>query len=219
MNKINNIEEFFSPLRYLPLEFRPQYKDIEMLYEDYLNIEDIWWENYKKIKSINVVIVGESPLSADQYIYNKNNKKDSNFLYRKYIENILTITGRERKIYNKADMLKGMLEAGILVIDIFPYPLNLESFVSYSVLFKNNKYHRKITKEIYLQSSKWHLLPKIREISNNSSTKLNYAFRYARNFNFISSINENHPFLDKNKLTIHRDRNNLDEVKLLKLFK
>ena len=218
MNKINNIEDFFSPLNCLPLEFRPQYKDIEMLYEDYLNIEDIWWKNYKKIKYINVVIVGESPLSSDQYIYNKSNKKDSNFLYRKHVEKILDIIGKERKIYNKADMLKGMLEAGILVIDLFPYPLNLESFINYSVLFKNNKYHRKITKEIYLQSSKWHLLPKIREISNNSSTKLNYAFRYARNFHFINSINEKHPFFDKNKLTIHRDRNDLDKVNLFNLF-
>ena len=212
-------EQFIKPLAGLSSSLLPNRQEQILLFEQYLNIEKIWWENFSGINRINLVIVGESPLSAEKYIYNKSYPKNSNFLYTRHIEKIASIEGKQKDLTSKADMLDALLELGVLILDLFPYPLSRESNLNYSVLFRKQKAQQGLTQDIFLQASEWHLTRKMLEISSKSRGHLTYAFRYARNFSFVNGLKQQHAFSNSRLCSIHKDRNDLDQTKLIKLFK
>ena len=69
---IDSMNRFRKPL--LPIFDE---KVIIDLYEDYLDVEKQWENFFNRIDVINLVIIGEAPLSKDKYIYNPEKNHDS----------------------------------------------------------------------------------------------------------------------------------------------
>jgi hypothetical protein len=92
-------------------EHRIQLMENEVLNEQAL-VDTAWNNALKRIKSpIRYVIVGEATTSVDNYIYNPYSKKTS-FLFP-------TLFG----CADKAEMLEHFEKHGILVFDLYPFPL------------------------------------------------------------------------------------------------
>ena len=74
---------------------------------------------------IKLVLIGESPLRSENYIYNNGNTKGSPFLPEKHINHCLTLLGKDippSEEENKRPAL--MNELGLLVLDMFPFAFN-----------------------------------------------------------------------------------------------
>ena len=193
--------------------------EIDQLYREYLLIEDLWWENFSKLKKINLILVGESPLSFKNYIYNKDVNANTSFLYKRHIENIFIKIEKESSLAGKEDFLGALLDLGILVLDLFPYALNQELNLNYARIYKRNKISEIACRNIFLESSAWHLEPKIKEITRKTTESSTYAFRYARNFNMVDGLDVENPFSGIEIEAIYKDRNDLDSDVLYGFFK
>ena len=113
--------------------------EIEDLYEDYLDIEKQWEEFFKRVNSINLVIIAEAPLSGEDYIYNpkKNHDSGTQFLRKKQLQKCLEIYKRSECSLEGKGKMELMIELGLLVIEAYPYALNPK-------IHKNNFHSTKI---------------------------------------------------------------------------
>lgn len=179
-----NLETFKLPLANLLKRDLLDRHEVNLLWDNYLKIEFFWAQNFKNLKKIDLIILGESPLRDTSYIYNKDSA-DSSFLYKKHLLKCLELAGNNIHAYSRKTKMELMLELGILVIDLFPFSFTLKNNFNYrnkdknnKILVKSNSEHQKILIDLFNSSYSWHLAEKIRQISKKTSNKTKYAFRY-----------------------------------------
>ena len=137
---------------------------------------------------IKLVLIGESPLRSENYIYNNGNTKGSPFLPEKHINHCLTLLGKDippSEEENKRPAL--MNELGLLVLDMFPFAFNSKDTPKFSYESYYTKKGEAHLEELFLQSVSWHLSEKIEKINSKVNEKTAYAFRYKRNFDLQSN--------------------------------
>tara|TARA_Y100000768_G_scaffold385196_1_gene370829 strand:- start:3192 stop:3860 length:669 start_codon:yes stop_codon:yes gene_type:complete len=191
--------------------------EIKDLYEDYLDIEKQWERFFKRINSINLVIIGESPLSGKGYIYNpclkKNHDSGTQFLYKGQLQECLKIHKRSECAIEGKGKMELMIELGLLVIEAYPYALNPEI---HKRSFKKGL-SEKQKKELFLRTSSWHFFNKIKKIDSKVGSQTVYAFRYIgnmRNLNSLLGLNKDIDCLGKS-----RGGGHIDQEKLFNIFK
>lgn len=69
-------------------------------------------------RSIEWIVLAEAPLSYDDYVYNPVNEKQTQFMSFNDVAN-----PTKRCISNKMEMIKALVDYGILIIDIYPLAL------------------------------------------------------------------------------------------------
>lgn len=174
------IESLYSNLG-LHNEFN---EDIEYLERAFKEINDIWIENFKKIDEVKYLLIAEAPLwgSDHKYIYNPHTN-NSQFFFRSDLETILNI-----KISDQREFIEICNQIGLLVVDIFPFPLNTRNTrINYSkntVESKNTIESKKLTQKEYRDlvrhTMQTFFEKKIRWIGEKKSPDIKVFFRYGR---------------------------------------
>jgi len=185
--------------------------------------EKLWEEQFKKINTLKIIMISESPLFGDmqRYIYNPNTPT-SVFFHFKDLEAFLNdgqTIKRPKSIQKQKDiMFEYFFKNGFITLDIFPFALNPNhTKINYRKISKK-LYHEllKITTENYL-------IPKLKLCLNKSNEHTHYVYRYKRLFDKT----ENHFEKVLNKIsskeykidTINGTNMSLDRVKLRRLLK
>jgi len=189
-------------------------EEIDDLYKDYLIIEKQWEKFFKRMNFINLVIIAETPLSGERYIYNpkKNHDSGTQFLRKKQLQECLEIYKRSECSLEGKGKMELMIELGILVIEAYPFALNPDQHIKMNYkkgLGVKNK------KELFLRTSSWHFFNKIKKINPKVGPQTVYAFRYRGNMSNLNAL------IDVNKeiYCLGGDYGNLDTKKLHKIFK
>ena len=116
---------FYSSLKILIDKEKIEPEEIYFLYREFEKNEKIWWDNFKEIKKVNLVLIGESPLRTDDYIYYLGNKKlYTPFLNYKHIEEFLRKKKNPQLIRNRIEFINVLNSLGLLIIEMFPYTFN-----------------------------------------------------------------------------------------------
>ena len=146
-------------------------KDCIYLEKAFNDIYKIWFDNLNQIKIVNYLMIAEAPLwgKAKKYIYNPG-INNSQFFYRSDLGDIL-----KKQIENKRDFINVCNEIGLLVVDISPFPLNLnDTAINYRNL-TTTQYRQLVSQTIPTYFEK-----KIKSIAEKKSTNIKAFFRYAR---------------------------------------
>jgi len=161
---------------------------IDDLLEDYLEIEEKWICFFKKIDSINLVIIAEAPLNSKQYILNKN-AKDSIFLYKRTLEKCIDVY-KENPVKNELTKIDLMRELGIIVIEAYPFALDPKKHKNnYENLDPETKKH------LFKTSYPWHLKKKLEIMKSKTTPNTVFSYRYDRNKDFIDFIDTDINFI------------------------
>ena len=178
---IGSMNRFKKPL--LPIFDE---KVIIDLYEDYLDVEKQWENFFNRIDVINLVIIGEAPLSKDKYIYNpeKNHDSGSSFLSKKDLKKCLGIYKKSEHLLEDEGKMELMVDLGIIIIEAFPYGLNEDKHANSN--FKNLSSKKK--KQLFSETSSWHFYNKIKKIDSKTSPQTSYAFRYIGNMKDLNKL-------------------------------
>lgn len=161
--------------------------ELNRLYEEYIIIESHWNRFFNKIDEINLVLLGEAPLNSEQFIYNPELKKDSSFLRHKDLSFISAKLNATNEDTNRSlSRLELMAELGILLVDLFPYPLDPK-------LHRKNFSNLQVTskKNLFLKSARWHLDPKLKILKARKSRSMKVAYRYKRLIDFRTEYLDN----------------------------
>ena len=179
-----NFYKFKSPLEGLIRRNSLTIQDAEFFWKNYQLIENYWFQNFKNLKKVNLILLGEAPLRHSSYIYNKESG-DSSFLYKRHLLRCMEIRDENDKGYLEKNKIELMCELGILALDLFPYSFSMKNNFNYRnkdennrTLIKPNKEHKKILIDLFNQSYPWHLGNKIDAILKKTSKKTKYAYRY-----------------------------------------
>jgi len=168
-----------------PLEDFFDSNEIQLLFKEYLEIEDHWANFFKKINSINLLIIGEAPLSSCKYIYHPKSKDvGSPFLFKKHlIESLKIFQGSKHNSETKTK-IELMTELGILVIEAYPYTLDplKHQFNFQKGLSKKDKI------ELFRRTKSWHFLKKMELIKPKIDNHTIYAFRYKGNMDNLQAL-------------------------------
>ena len=147
--------------------------DLMYIEKSYKTIEKIWKEQYDKIKAINYIMISEAPLFGEKqsYFYNENANQSQFF----YFSDSKVLTNNEIK--TKRDLIDTFNDLGIIILDVFPFPFNSNTAVSYKSLNKNEM------KTLIDLTYKNHLEQKLQTIAQkvNSTTKLFYRYKRVKN--------------------------------------
>ena len=156
------------------------------LYEDYLDVEKQWENFFNRIDVINLVIIGEAPLSKDKYIYNpeKNLDSGSPFLSKKDLKKCFGIYKKSEHLHEDEGKMELMIDLGIIIIEAFPYGLNKDKHgnSNFGGLSSKKK------KQLFLETSSWHFYNKIKKIAAKTSPQTSYAFRYIGNMKDLNKL-------------------------------
>jgi hypothetical protein len=171
--------------------------------------ESLWFEQYKSINKIKLVMLSEAPLfgNSKKYFYNPEAKFSSFF----YFNDLKALsdgqiqtqfsTHKEKKQY----MLRSLNERGFLILDIFPFAFNP---VNTKINYRNmgvKKY-----KKIFESTHPFYLSPKLKLIKIKRMAGIKFIFRYKRLMdrtgNFLErSLRENGLFKSNDELvSIHK---------------
>ena len=121
------------------------------MYREFEKNEKIWWDNFKEIKKINLVLIGESPLRTDDYIYYLDNKKlYSPFLNYKLIEEFLSKKKNPKSIRNRMEFINVLNSLGILIVEMFPFNFNKKQ-----TKFNYRRAEDEILINLFRSSRKW----------------------------------------------------------------
>ena len=154
-------------------------REIEFLYSNYKENEEIWWGNFKNIKYVNLVLLGEAPLRTNNYIYKNSKKKvvQSPFLNYKIIQEILRSHSDNFEIRSQEDFIRSLNIIGLVVIDMFPFTFNNKQT---TFQYGTTKRVNILLDQIFELSKAWNIEPKIEAINNISNKKIKYAIRYKK---------------------------------------
>ena len=147
--------------------------DLIYIEKSYKTIEKIWNEQYNKVKAINYIMISEAPLFGEKqsYFYNENASQSQFF----YLSDAKVLTNNQ--INTKRDLIETFNDLGIIILDVFPFPFNSNTAVSYNTLNKNE------IKTLMNLTYKNHLEQKLQTIAQkvNSTTKLFYRYKRVKN--------------------------------------
>ena len=165
---------FYSSLKILIDKEKIEPEEIYFLYREFEKNEKIWWDNFKEIKKINLVLIGESPLRTDDYIYYLGNKKlYAPFLNYKHIEEFLRKKKNPQSIRNRMEFINVLNSLGILIVEMFPYTFNKKQ-----TTFNYRGADENILINLFCSSRKWNFDKKLKAIKDlNKEEKITYAFR------------------------------------------
>ena len=155
--------------------------DLIYIEKSYKTIEKIWNEQYNKVKAINYIMISEAPLFGEKqsYFYNENASQSQFF----YLSDAKVLTNNQ--INTKQDLIETFNNLGIIILDVFPFPFNSNTAVSYNSLNKNEM------KTLMNLTYKNHLEHKLQAIAQkvNATTKLFYRYKRVKNIinDFIAS--------------------------------
>lgn len=180
----------------MDIEYKENEKILKLLYDEkgiseyfdsenqyvktaFKKINDLWFENYEKIKKVNYVMIAEAPLWGDDetYIYNPNTKNSSVFSL-----NNLNVA-LNVNLQNKKQFIDKLDEIGFIIVDIFPYPLNSKST---HICYRKNKKQDcvKLGSKDYTQilnkTIPYFFEKKMNLLSKKQSHKSKFFFRYSR---------------------------------------
>ena len=198
-SSIESLNQFYDKLG-LVLE-----KDLPYLKQAHTEIMNLWHENFAKIKSVKLVVIGEAPLWGKRrsYIYNPQTP-NTQFFYRSDLEPLLGFTPK-----NKTEFLKCLAELGIIIIDVSPFALNdHDTKLTYKKL-SNSDYLKLVT-------TFWeeHLDPILDKIMPQNPK---FTFRYKRLKTIFGPLFEeklDHQNID----SIHQVAGGINRSKLLSYF-
>ena len=149
-------------------------QEIECLTLEYLIIEKLWSSFFNTIDTINLVILAEAPLNSNQYIFNENSR-NTIFLYKSSLEKCFKEFKANPNIKN-LNKIELMRELGIIVIEAYPFALDPKKH-------KNNF------------SNLDPLIKKLELIKTKINKNTIFSYRYERNRDFLSMINEDIDFI------------------------
>lgn len=163
-------------------------QEIECLTLEYLIIEKLWSSFFNTIDTINLVILAEAPLNSNQYIFNENSR-NTIFLYKSSLEKCFKEFKANPNIKN-LNKIELMRELGIIVIEAYPFALDPKkhknNFSNLDPLIKN---------KLFNKSYPWHLKNKLELIKTKINKNTIFSYRYERNRDFLSMINEDIDFI------------------------
>ncbi len=185
-----------------------EHSQITDLVSDYLAIEKMWSKFFDKMKSINLVIVAEAPLSKDQYILNKDSN-DTDFLPKRTLKKCISAYNKniDTSKREKTDLMRDL---GIIIIEAYPFSLNPSK---HKKNFKNLKSGQ--LKNLFKEARSWHLDKKLETIQTKSTPETVFAFRYGRNKDVIDLIDADLNFVRLSKKVAFGP---IDEDKLVNIF-
>ena len=152
--------------------------DNEYLESAFNEINEIWFKNFNNIEKIKYLLIAEAPLWGQNknYIYNPNTNY-TQFFYKSDLEKTLNI-----QISNKKEFIRTCNNIGLLIVDISPFPLNInDTSINYgknkngSIKLSKNKY-----KELVKQTLPTFFDKKINLIGQKKFSDVKVFFRYAR---------------------------------------
>ena len=147
--------------------------DLIYIEKSYKTIEKIWNKQYNKVKAINYIMISEAPLFGEKqsYFYNENASQSQFF----YLSDAKVLTNNQ--VNTKRDLIETFNDLGIIILDVFPFPFNSNTAVSYNSLNKNEM------KTLMNLTYKNHLEQKLQTIAQkvNSTTKLFYRYKRVKN--------------------------------------
>ena len=118
-------------------------------------------------------MISEAPLFGEKqsYFYNENASQSQFF----YLSDAKVLTNNQ--INTKQDLIETFNNLGIIILDVFPFPFNSNTAVSYKSLNKNEM------KTLIDLTYKNHLEQKLQTIARkvNSTTKLFYRYKRVKN--------------------------------------
>ena len=146
-------------------KFRESLPNKSTILKDYDDVHKAFMDNLSRLKGkgkeIRYLIVGEAPQSYVKYFYNPANEKDTAFLRKTSVLNALGKQGKKQK---KSEMLEILSDYGILIVDLYPLPLD-------SYYYKHPNFYDRKELESY-----WCGI--IKELSGMVSQKCKIAVRY-----------------------------------------
>jgi hypothetical protein len=161
-------------------------RDTGYLFPAYEKVESLWAAQFKRIKKIHLVLLSEAPLFGDRecYLYNPLAPVTRFFSYKDYV----AIAPRKdfphfsTVLERKTFLLRGLSSLGILILDIFPFPLNRCTARSYAS-FTNEEFQ-----ELFRQTSPYHFKPKVLRLLRKATPRTIFAFRYERLRNSVGAL-------------------------------
>ncbi len=106
-------------------KFRESLPKDRTILQDYQYVQKAFEDNLDMLsgkgQKIRCLIIGEAPQSYEKYFYNPGNKKDTAFLRKRSLLNALDEPART---LNKTEMLYILASKGILIVDLYPLPLD-----------------------------------------------------------------------------------------------
>ena len=147
--------------------------DLIYIEKSYKTIEKIWNKQYNKVKAINYIMISEAPLFGEKqsYFYNENASQSQFF----YLSDAKVLTNNQ--INTKRDLIETFNDLGIIILDVFPFPFNSNTAVSYKSLNKNEmKTLMDLTYKNHLEHKLQAIAPKVK-----STTKLFYRYKRVKN--------------------------------------
>ena len=165
----NDLNSLYSLLR------KNTYLKDDLIYieKSYKTIEKIWNKQYNKVKAINYIMISEAPLFGEKqsYFYNENASQSQFF----YLSDAKVLTNNQ--INTKRDLIETFNDLGIIILDVFPFPFNSNTAVSYKSLNKNEmKTLMDLTYKNHLEHKLQAIAPKVK-----STTKLFYRYKRVKN--------------------------------------
>ena len=165
----NDLNSLYSLLR------KNTYLKDDLIYieKSYKTIEKIWNKQYNKVKAINYIMISEAPLFGEKqsYFYNENASQSQFF----YLSDAKVLTNNQ--INTKRDLIETFNDLGIIILDVFPFPFNSNTAVSYKSLNKNEM---KTLMDLTYKNHLEHKLPAIAQ-KVKSTTKLFYRYKRVKN--------------------------------------
>lgn len=144
-------------------KFRESLPDDESILKDYEKVHEAFLVNLSNNKNtkreIRCLVIGEAPQSYEKYFYNTEKNKDTPFLRRKVL-----FPDPKGEPLEKADILKFLASKGIMIVDLYPLPLD-------SFYYKHPNFYDRKELESY-----WGGIMK--ELSGMVSQKCKIAVRY-----------------------------------------
>lgn len=156
--------------------------ELDSLLEDYAEINNFWRTQMNQFSEIRLVLLGEAPLFGEKrsYFYNPSIGATAFFGYKHYDGIVGGKFGRLDHKHHRTTtdrkrwLLRKMRDAGIVVLDIFPLPLNKGTCINYGSL-SDEKY-----KQLFNATVESYLLPKLQAVQRKGTSSTKFVFRYAR---------------------------------------
>lgn len=152
-------------------------KDNHYLEAAFHEITEMWLQNLEQIKEVRYLMIAEAPLwgKDKSYIYNPA-AKNTSFFHKGHLEYVL-----KTRIANKQDLINKFNEIGLLVIDVSPFALNLNTIINY---MKNTVESKQLCPRQYRAliepTIPFFFTDKIKLISSMLSDDISMFYRYGR---------------------------------------
>lgn len=156
--------------------------ELNTLILDYAAIDKFWQKQFEQIEDVRLVLLGEAPLFGQKqsYFYNPAIGATVFFGYKHYSDIAGDRFGLWKENRNatvlekKCWLLSKMRDAGIIVLDMFPLPLNKNTLFNYASLSDHDY------KSLFQTTIQHHLVPKLNQLKSKSLPNTQFVFRYAR---------------------------------------